>query len=148
LQANETKDYAFTMNYKVPNYTGTYTLVAYIEAYANDADNSNDTLSASFACTKDSTGIGNANAIDWTMGQNIPNPASSVTRIPYTLPQDGSVTFSVMNMNGQLLLRQEVRAEAGQNSIELNTGDWANGVYYYSMEYQGQRIVRKMSVNR
>ncbi|MBO4282360.1 MAG: hypothetical protein J5873_04125, partial [Bacteroidales bacterium] len=100
---NDTLAYAFTKAYTVPNYTGAYTLVACIEAYANDADNSNDTLSASFACTKDSTGIGNATAIDWTMGQNIPNPASSVTRIPYTLPQDGRVTFSVMNMNGQLL---------------------------------------------
>ena len=148
LPMNDTVDVAFTQSYTVPNYTGTYTMVACIEAYTNDADNSNDTLSASFACTKDSTGIRNHNAISWTMGQNIPNPAAYVTRIPYTLPQEGNVTFHVMSMSGQVLYRQEFRSEAGQNSIELNTSDWADGIYYYSMEYQGQRIVRKMSVNR
>lgn len=148
LQAKETKDVSFTSSYTVPNYTGQYSLKAYVEAYANDADNSNDTLSASFDCTKDGTGIRDAEAMNWSMGQNIPNPAAQLTRIPYSLPQEGSVTFHVVSPDGKLIYRHTFRSGAGQQSIGLNTGDWADGVYYYSMEYLGKRIVKKMVVSR
>ena len=34
------------------------------------------------------------------------------------------------------------------NSVSFNASDIAGGIYYYSMEYQGQRIVRKMNIVR
>lgn len=101
-----------------------------------------------FACTKDSTGIRDVERLDWSMGQNIPNPAASVTRIPYNVPQSGRIVFSVMSANGQLLHREVIEAEGGRSHVELQVEGYANGIYYYSMEYQGQRIVRKMSVTR
>ena len=148
LKANETKDYTFTMNYKVPNYTGQYTLKAYVEAYEGDEVRGNDTLAKQFNSTKDSTGIRDAESLNWNMEQNVPNPAAYVTRIPYTLPQEGIVTFRVMGAEGKLIYRHSFQSEAGQQALELNTSDWADGIYYYSMEYQGQRIVRKMTISR
>jgi hypothetical protein len=56
--------------------------------------------------------------------------------------------MSVMTANGQVIFRQEVRAEAGENRFELDASDWAAGIYYYSMEYRGQRITRKMNITR
>ena len=148
LSANETKDVTFTMSYKVPDYNGKYTLKAYVEAVDGDTIQQNDTLAKVFDCTKDSTAIRDAQRLDWSMGQNIPNPSANVTRIPYNVPQAGVIVFSVMSANGQLLHREEIQAEAGNGRVELQVSSYANGIYYYSMEYQGQRIVRKMSVTR
>ncbi|MBO7464556.1 MAG: T9SS type A sorting domain-containing protein, partial [Bacteroidales bacterium] len=148
MAVNETKMHDFTMTYKVPNYTGKYTLRAYVEAFDGDSIRSNDTLARQFRCYRDSVGIRDAEQLDWNLGQNIPNPASSVTAIPFTLPQAGQVRLSVMTANGQVILKEEIQGEAGGNRLELNTADWASGLYYYTMEYRGQRITRKMNIAR
>ena len=145
LTAGESRNVVFTQTYTVPNYTGTYKLMAYVDALAADPVRNNDTLTKPFECT---VGIRNVEQLDWSLGQNIPNPASEVTAIPFTLPQDGMVRISVMTANGQVIWRHELQSEAGNNRLELNTGDWASGLYYYTMEYRGQRITRKMTVTR
>ena len=148
MAVNDTNAHVFTMTYKVPNYTGNYTLKAYVETYDGDAIQSNDTLVREFACILDSVGIREATGLDWSLGQNIPNPATETTAIPFTLPQDGRVRLSVMTANGQVIHRQEVDAVAGGNRIELDASGWASGLYYYTMEFRGQRITRKMTVTR
>ncbi|MBR5665348.1 MAG: T9SS type A sorting domain-containing protein, partial [Bacteroidales bacterium] len=84
----------------------------------------------------------------WTVGQNVPNPASELTRIPYVIPEAGVLTLRIMGMNGQVLYREEIAAEAGNGDIRVNLSDLAAGVYYYSVEYRGERVVRKMNVVR
>ncbi|MBR4512626.1 MAG: T9SS type A sorting domain-containing protein, partial [Bacteroidales bacterium] len=148
MAVNETLNHDFTMTYKVPDYTGKYTLKAYVEAFDGDTIQSNDTIAKQFRCYRDSVGIRDAEQLDWNLGQNIPNPTGAVTAIPFTLPQAGTVRISVMAANGQVIFRQESEAEAGGNRIEVDASDWAAGVYYYTMEYRGQRITRKMTVTR
>ena len=148
MAVNETKNQQLTMNYKVPNYTGKYTLRAYVEAFDGDTIRSNDTLERQFDCKVDDTPVRDAERLGWTLGQNIPNPAGNTTRIPFNLPQAGEVTLTVMGANGQVIHRQTVQGEAGSNSLDLNASDWAAGVYYYTMEYCGQRITRKMNIAR
>ena len=96
----------------------------------------------------DTTGIRIAKRMDWRLGQNIPNPASNMTAIPFTLPQDGEVTISVLSANGQLLQRRRIQAQAGENTVSISTEGWADGLYYYRMEYNGQRLTRKMNIIR
>ena len=148
MAVNESKNHDFTMTYKVPDYTGKYTLRAYVEAFEGDSIQSNDTIAKQFRCFRDSVGIRDAEQLDWSLGQNIPNPASGITAIPFTLPQAGQVCISVMAANGQVIFRQESEAEAGSNRIEIDASGWAAGVYYYTMEYRGQRITRKMNITR
>ena len=148
MAVNETKNQQLTMNYKVPNYTGKYTLRAYVEAFDGDTIRSNDTLERQFGCKVDDTPVRDAERLGWTLGQNIPNPAGNTTRIPFNLPQAGEVTLTVMGANGQVIHRQTVQGEAGSNSLDLNASDWAAGVYYYTMEYRRQRITRKMNITR
>ncbi|MFA7402185.1 MAG: T9SS type A sorting domain-containing protein, partial [Bacteroidales bacterium] len=83
-----------------------------------------------------------------SMGQNIPNPTSALTRIPYSIPQDGTIRFSVLTITGQVLYTREVPSLAGTHLLEFETQQFADGIYYYSMEYQGQRIVKKMTVQK
>ncbi|MBO4773311.1 MAG: T9SS type A sorting domain-containing protein, partial [Bacteroidales bacterium] len=148
MAVNETKNHQFTMNYKVPDYTGKYTLKAYVEAFAGDTIQSNDTLAKQFSCYRDSVGIRDAERLDWSLGQNIPNPATELTAIPFSLPQAGEATLTVMTANGQVIHRRTIQVEAGENRIGLDASGWAAGVYYYTMEYKGQRITRKMNIIR
>jgi len=95
-----------------------------------------------------SVGMEDITANDCYLGQNIPNPASAEAVIPYAVPEEGRVVFSVMSINGQVLYSEEVQAKAGSHQLRLDIQTLSAGIYYYSMEYQGQRIVKKMTIQR
>jgi len=46
------------------------------------------------------------------------------------------------------LYREVIQTLAGSHRVELNTDKLSNGIYYYSMEYKGQRIVKKMTIQQ
>ncbi|MBO4773585.1 MAG: T9SS type A sorting domain-containing protein, partial [Bacteroidales bacterium] len=99
-------------------------------------------------CVQGGVGVEDITADRWMVGQNVPNHAPEHTRIPYMIPESGVLTLRIMGMNGQVLYREEVNAEAGSGDIRVNLSDLAAGVYYYSVEYRGERVVRKMNVVR
>ena len=153
LMAGENnRNYTFKQQYRVPRLSlngarAAYKVTVFLTAAEGDIDLENDTASVE-ACVEGGVGIGETVAERWTVGQNIPNPAGGLTRIPYTLPEPGMLTFRIMSLNGQVLYREEVSAEAGSGTISVNLSDFASGIYYYSVEYRGERIVKKMTVTR
>ncbi len=132
--------------YIVPDFDSTYKVTIYVNV-AGDVDAANNTVDV-MACAVKSVGVIDITAIDWTMGQNIPNPASTITKVPYDVPQEGTIVFKVMSVNGQLLYKEDINASAGSQYLELNTDNLSNGIYYYSMEYKGQRIVKKLTIQK
>ncbi|MBQ6666592.1 MAG: T9SS type A sorting domain-containing protein, partial [Bacteroidales bacterium] len=146
IRSNDTAEHAFALTYSVPDYDGRYWLRAYVERHADDLEPGNDTLMAQFSCKRNNIGIARHDGEGWNLGQNEPNPASGVTAIPFNVPSDGRVVLSVMGVNGQLLHREEIDATAGANRVELQLETLPAGLYYYSLEYRGQRQVRKMTV--
>ncbi|MBP7103087.1 MAG: T9SS type A sorting domain-containing protein [Bacteroidales bacterium] len=133
--------------YSVPDFTGNYTVSFYVD-YPTDVVQTNNTASVVTCAKKSDVGIEIMDESEWMLGQNIPNPATSMTVIPYTIPQEGKVSIKVMSVNGQILYKEEIEASSGTHYVELNTADLSNGIYYYSMEYQGQRIVKKMTIQK
>lgn len=83
-----------------------------------------------------------------TLLQNMPNPAGNTTIIGYNVPQAGKVTFGLVNMVGQMLNVERHEVVAGYHEIELDVNSLAAGVYYYFIEFNGQRLTRKMVVSR
>jgi hypothetical protein len=146
IRSNDTAEHVFALTYAVPDYDGRYWLRAYVERHADELEPGNDTLMAQFSCKRNNIGIARHDGEGWNLGQNEPNPASSVTAIPFNVPLDGRVVLSVMGVNGQLLHREEIDATAGANRVELQLETLPAGLYYYSLEYRGQRQVRKMTV--
>ena len=134
--------------YKVPNFDGEYTVTVYVENVRGEMNNSNDTARVKACAVKYGVGVEDFDADVYQLGQNIPNPAALRTVIPFNVPQDANVRLSVMSANGQMLFSTEIRATAGANSYELDVEQLATGIYYYSMEYKGQRLVKKMNVVR
>ncbi len=84
--------------------------------------------------------------VSFTMEQNIPNPAKDKTIINYSVPQDGEIIFQIYSVSGQILYNKIENVPLGEHQIELNLSDYASGIYFYSMEYKGHRIVKRMSV--
>jgi hypothetical protein len=140
----KTVSFTFPESYTVPNDS-----VYYIKVYLNSSDiyPEDDTLHVQRRATpKDNIATGELNA--FTLGQNIPNPANNSTLINYSVPETGGIVFHVHSISGQLLYSKTIEANRGNQSIELNTSTLAAGIYFYSIEYKGQRIVKRMSVQK
>jgi hypothetical protein len=84
----------------------------------------------------------------FTLAQNIPNPAKNSTHIDYSIPESGEVVFHVHSISGQLLYSKTIEAASGINSLEFNTTTLAAGIYFYSIEYKGQRLIKRMSIQK
>lgn len=83
----------------------------------------------------------------YTMGQNIPNPAGDVTVIPFSLPSYGQYQFTIVNYLGQPVFSVSDEAGAGLHQIEVDASRFTPGVYFYYMEFEGYRLLRKMIVH-
>jgi hypothetical protein len=80
----------------------------------------------------------------FALQQNIPNPAKNTTTIEYSIPASGEVIFKVQTVSGQILHTEVFQSEAGKQFIELDTRNFAAGVYFYSVEYNEQKLVKRM----
>jgi hypothetical protein len=139
---SSTVNHTFNESYTVPNDT-VYYLTVYIDSYDNYPYN--DTLKLTrYTESVGVTPLGAANV--FTLGQNIPNPATNSTRIDYSVPEAGEVIFYVHSISGQLLYSEIIEASRGTNTIELNTTTFAASVYFYSIEYKGERRVKRMNI--
>ncbi|NLE64144.1 MAG: hypothetical protein GX612_09970, partial [Bacteroidales bacterium] len=152
VYANSSETFEFSTPYKVPNIKDsneTYQVTAYINAINKDMDNTNDTLRQD-ACVVYNPGFG----IDqykgnvWFVGQNKPNPASLSTTIPYFVPYAGEIVFKITTVKGQMLYQEILYPQGGNHELLFQTDKLANGIYYYSMEYQGEVIIKKMTIQK
>ena len=141
IETNEVDTFIFATPFNSP--IGNYSLCART-AIPNDANVDNDELCEAYI----GTGINNANDVAFEVSQNEPNPAIGNVRINYIIPTNGNINFELRNTLGQLIYTSEQASFTGKNTIEVDANNLANGVYYYSVIYSGQRITRKMIVNQ
>jgi hypothetical protein len=140
---SETVSHTFNVTYTVPNDT-VYYLIVYIENRDNYRNNDTMTIKRE----TNNVGVETLASNVFTLGQNIPNPAKSTTRIDYSIPEAGEIVFHVQSVSGQLLYSKTIEATNGANSLEFNTSTLAAGIYVYSIEYKGQRLIKRMSVQK
>ena len=136
----------FTSYYIVPPIA--YTLTIYVNSVDDYPYNDTLTILRNLPIEENPcTGIANHHASGFALEQNIPNPTKENTQITYHIPKDGEVIFTVHSITGQTLYREKKNSYSGKNEIEFNTANLANGIYYYSMEYNGERSVKRMTIN-
>ena len=144
LDVSTTIQHIFTDTYLVPN-DSIYSIIVYINS--QDDYPENDTLKESRRTDYvPPIGVKDLNSVKVTLEQNIPNPAENTTSIPYSIPEAGEVIFRVHSMNGQTIYTQTLQSESGKQLIELNISNFSSGIYLYSIEYKGQKLVRQMNV--
>lgn len=84
---------------------------------------------------------------EYYLAQNYPNPVNSETIISYTTQKPGHVNIDVFNILGQKIatLIDDYKVP-GEHQLVFNSGDLSSGLYYYQIEVNGFKQVRKMLV--
>ena len=139
IPAGDSADYTFTTTYT--SGVGLYTVCATTNMIG-DADNSNDQNCISVV----GTSIENAEGNVFSVSQNQPNPANNKTTIEFYLPKSGMLQFKIVNMLGAVIDQQELSYSAGQHKLIVNTNNFQDGVYYYSISFEGETKTLKMII--
>jgi endoglucanase len=80
------------------------------------------------------------------LGQNYPNPFNPETRIPVTLHATSRIKISIYDVLGRLsAVAFDGSLPAGRHSVTFDANGLPTGLYLYTLEYNGQRITRKMT---
>jgi photosystem II stability/assembly factor-like uncharacterized protein len=77
--------------------------------------------------------------------QNYPNPFNPSTKIKFTIPEQSKTIIKVYNMVGSevAILLNEVK-QPGTYEVDFNAVDLSSGAYFYSIETDNFREVKKM----
>lgn len=77
--------------------------------------------------------------------QNSPNPFEDYTTIGFYLPAAGEASISVRDASGRELFTQKGTYVKGYQEVTLRRDQLpVNGLVFYQIESQGQRLTRKM----
>jgi hypothetical protein len=100
-----------------------------------------------WARVSDITSVNENSYSSFRVSQNMPNPASNNTTIKYELKESANVTLRVFDIAGKEVMHVNEGAKAaGMYSIELNTANLQNGIYFYSFEAGAEKVTRKMTI--
>jgi len=88
---------------------------------------------------------GKATTKGFYLYQNQPNPFNASTRIHFSIPKEGDVVLSIMDVNGKLIRRVENHFKAGLNAIDVQREELISaGLLYYQLEMGSYKAIRKM----
>lgn len=80
---------------------------------------------------------------DISVGNIFPNPSHSTLSVSITVNHATSIAVHVYNMAGELIHEEtEIRQVAGDNLLQINSGNWANGGYILKIEIDGKTYFR------
>ena len=81
----------------------------------------------------------------YELSQNYPNPFNPSTKIKFSLPEAGKVSFKIYDMTGaEVVDLVNADYEAGYYGIDLNLSNLASGVYLYRFQSKGYSQVKKL----
>jgi hypothetical protein len=88
-----------------------------------------------------------AEAKDFALYQNEPNPFSTVTVIGFDLPEAGEATLTVFDVTGKVLKVVEQNFAKGYNRVEMTSKELpATGVMYYRLDAGEYTATKKMVI--
>jgi len=77
-----------------------------------------------------------------------PNPTSNKTNVEFTLQNNGTVTIEVTDLTGKVVSSKTIKnASAGTNNVDINTSDYARGVYSVSIKTADSVSTHKLIKN-
>ena len=77
--------------------------------------------------------------------QNIPNPFSQSTVIPFTTDEDAEIMVRVVDLNGQIIFERRAKYLKGYHEIEIKRSQLnKGGIYYYQLQTSKQQVFKRM----
>lgn len=93
------------------------------------------------------TGIQTLEANQFGVLQNVPNPFSGTTSISFSVPNSGTIQFTVVDLLGRVVNSQTINANAGVNTITYAAGT-DSGTYFYSISDGVHSVTKKLVVSK
>ncbi|MFZ0389489.1 MAG: T9SS type A sorting domain-containing protein [Calditrichia bacterium] len=86
---------------------------------------------------------------DFHIEQNYPNPFNAITTITYGLFKGGNVKLDILDNAGKIVdILYEGYQPAGEYRLNWNAGKFASGIYFYRLNFNKQKIIKKMFLIR
>lgn len=82
----------------------------------------------------------------FTLLENVPNPFSTQTLITAESLVAAEAQFEVFDLLGQRVYTETLRLEIGRNEFTFESGDLANGAYFYALSSRDGKAVRRMVI--
>ena len=78
--------------------------------------------------------------------QNYPNPFNSSTKIKFEIPTGelNSVTFGVYDILGKKVYSYDKITYSGTYEINLNCTEWSSGIYFAVLNYNRNKMIKRM----
>lgn len=83
----------------------------------------------------------------FSISQNNPNPFSGSTSISFSLPNSGTIQFTVVDLLGRIVNHQSINANAGVNTITYVAGS-DSGTYFYTISDGVHSVTKKLVVSK
>jgi hypothetical protein len=77
-----------------------------------------------------------------------PNPSTGQFNISYNALSDGDYQVKIYNMVGQIVFAQSYSATFGINTIQLDIGQYGQGIYMLELRSAGQNGKQKSSIHK
>lgn len=79
-----------------------------------------------------------------------PNPSKDGvnSKVRINVPAAGNATIKVVNAIGQLVSEKQASLNSGSNVVELNSKEFANGIYSVLIETANGTVVKTLSINK
>lgn len=76
-----------------------------------------------------------------------PNPANAKTNLKFNVGDESVAKISIYNLLGEKINEEEFKTKVGENSFELKTENWPNGVYLYSVQYKNFTQTKRLIIS-
>ncbi len=84
--------------------------------------------------------------INFSVGQNYPNPAHYTTEILLSAKTDLPIELRVYNMLGQLIYTDVIVSSAHAHSFGINVSTFEPGIYICSIHIGNQKLTQRMVI--
>ncbi len=81
---------------------------------------------------------------EFILYQNYPNPFNPTTSIKYEIPKNAEVTIKIFDILGKEVFSINEYKQAGSYEVKFDGSNLASGMYFYSLEANGFKDVKKM----
>lgn len=143
-------DFGCVAVYGTTNVAGTYTPIINLRVYASfpppfNTPITQDTLFSNFTLVIN----GPVGVADLTKAQGYsvyPNPSNDRLFVEVDSKSSASISFTLSNLLGEVVLTNQQAVNAGSNKLEMNVSNLNAGVYIYSMLVDGKKVAGKITV--
>jgi uncharacterized delta-60 repeat protein len=81
----------------------------------------------------------------FSLSQNYPNPFNPVTNIEFSIPSSANTKLTVFDISGrEISLLVDQNLSAGIYKVDFDASHLSSGTYFYRLESEGYREVKKM----